>query len=703
MKKNYLFTLVVMLTTQFFWAQIAVVQPVSFTSCVNTASEIKTFVVSDNTTTLGVDIRIGAPTGFEVSKDGTNFSATITLIAVARAAVLGVVTYIPIPATTVYIRMKAHATAGPKSGNVSVDGTARTNRDFTVAGIVNAAPTTPTISASGLTTICPDGNVVLTSSAPAGDRWSNGATTQSITVTTAGTYTVTVTNANGCSATSATTSVTVRTRPGNPTITALGDTTFCQGNSVTLTTQNLGGFQLIPDTFTPIYTWSTGETGTSISATSAGPRTVTVNDVNGCVSFPSRPVTITVNPLPLTPTIVASGNTTFCQGSGVTLTSTSSAPTSSTYTWFKDGNPIRRRRFIEEGPSNGQTLYVTEAGSYTVVVNNGTCTSLQSTARLVTVNPLPNDPTITTSGSTGLCTGSTVTLTSSEETGNTWSTGATTRSITVSTAGNYTVTVTKLGCTSNDPISEDSETGFNLNTAIVTVSAPPARPTITASGATTFCAGGSVVLTSSADSNKWSNGVTGKSITVTTAGTYSAKADNEGCFSTQSSLSRTVVVNAVLSTPTITVVGSLNLLPGGSVTLTSSSATVNRWSNGATTRSIVVRSPGTFSVMVPGICPSPSSNSVVVTTGTPTPTRFSDNAKKATAIAVYPNPSTGVFSVDADTDADFYIANDLGQVVKEFKVFKNTTSTVNAQNLKNGLYFVKSANQNKATKLIIKK
>ena len=91
------------------------------------------------------------------------------------------------------------------------------------------------MTASGSTSLCPGGSVTLT--APAGFTylWSNGAIGQSITVSAAGSYSVTVTNANGCPATSAPVGVTVNPLPQTPTITASGPTSFCQGGSVTLT------------------------------------------------------------------------------------------------------------------------------------------------------------------------------------------------------------------------------------------------------------------------------------------------------------------------------------------------------------------------------------------------------------------------------------------------------------------------------------
>jgi hypothetical protein len=73
---------------------------------------------------------------------------------------------------------------------------------------VNTLPTA-TITASSATTFCQGGSVVLTASSGSSYLWSNGATAQSITVSTAGSYTVTVTNASGCATTSAATSVTV--------------------------------------------------------------------------------------------------------------------------------------------------------------------------------------------------------------------------------------------------------------------------------------------------------------------------------------------------------------------------------------------------------------------------------------------------------------------------------------------------------------
>ncbi len=421
---------------------------------------------------------------------------------------------------------------------------------------VNPNPPVPTITASGPTTFCAGGSVVLTSSAATDNLWSTGETTKSITVTTSGSYSVQVSNGFGCTSTSTPTNVTVNPIPSTPTITAGGPTTFCTGGSVVLTSSATSG-----------NVWSTGETTQSITVTTAGSYTVQ-QILLGCSSGSSAATNVIVNPTPATPTISAGGATTFCAGGSVVLTSTPGT----SYLW-----------------SNGattQSITVTSSGSYSVMIVDGACSSTASNVINVTVNPIPAAPTITAGGPTTFCSGGSVVLTSSSSTGNTWSTGATTQSITVSTSGTYTVNVTSLGCTSPNA----SQT--------ITVNPIPAAPTVTAGGPTTFCAGGSVVLTSSVSSgNTWSTTETTQSITVSTSGSYTVTQTVSGCTSAASAPVN-VIVNTIPSVPTITASGPTTFCAGGSVTLTSSSPTNNFWSNGATTQSITVSTSGTFLVQV---------------------------------------------------------------------------------------------------------
>ncbi|MBI2966935.1 MAG: gliding motility-associated C-terminal domain-containing protein [Bacteroidetes bacterium] len=355
--------------------------------------------------------------------------------------------------------------------------------------ITEPSPVTPTITAGGPTTFCAGGSVTLTSSAASSYSWSTLEITQGITVSSGGTYTVTVTDGSGCTGT-ANQAVTVNSNP-TPTITPGGPTTFCAGGSVTLTSSAASS-----------YSWTTLETTQGIIVSSGGTYTVTVTDGNGCTGTASQAVTVNSNPVP---TITPGGPTTFCAGGSVMLTSSAA----SSYSWST----------LE----TTQGIIVSSGGTYTVTVTDGNgCTGTTSQAVTVNSNPIP---TITAGGPTTFCAGGSVTLTSSAASSYSWSTLETTQGITASTGGTYTVTVTDgNGCTGT------------ANQA-VTVNSNP-TPTITAGGPTTFCAGGSVTLTSSAASSySWSTLETTQAITVSASGTYTITVtDPNGCTGTDSEM-----------------------------------------------------------------------------------------------------------------------------------------------------------------------
>ncbi|HMC70624.1 MAG TPA: hypothetical protein VKJ07_15820, partial [Mycobacteriales bacterium] len=333
---------------------------------------------------------------------------------------------------------------------------------------VNPLPAA-TITASGPTTFCAGGSVTLTASAASAYLWSNGATTQAITVTAGGSYSVTVTNANGCSATSAPTVITVNPNP-TAAITAGGPTTFCAGGSVTLTAS--GGSS---------YLWSTGAMTESIAATVSGSYSVTVTNANGC-SATSSPAVVTVNPLPAA-TITASGPTTFCSGGNVMLTASSGA----SYLW-----------------STGATtasIVANSSGNYNVTVTNASGCSTTSQAVAVTVNALP-DATITapssvcasTSGDNAQVTsvsGGTYAWTIA---GGTITSGAGTYQITFKPSGSSPVTLGVTVTNANGCAAS--------STRIVDVHSVP-RPAITPSGATSFCNSGVLTAPAGYASYSW--------------------------------------------------------------------------------------------------------------------------------------------------------------------------------------------------------
>jgi hypothetical protein len=116
---------------------------------------------------------------------------------------------------------------------------------------------------------------------------------------------------------------------------------------------------------------------------------------------------------------------------------------------------------------------------------------------------------ITTDGEAVLCgAGDQVTLTGNAGFNYSWSTGATTQSISVAEAGIYTLTI-------------DDGSGCSGVSSIAVLDSPDETPTVDLTGEAIFCEGGVVELTSStAAAYAWSNGATTQTVQVSTSGTY---------------------------------------------------------------------------------------------------------------------------------------------------------------------------------------
>ncbi len=508
-----------------------------------------------------------------------------------------------------------------------------------------ANPPTPIITSNGNTTFCDGGNVTLDAGTFTSYSWSNGATTQTITVASSGICGVTVTDANTCTGTA---SITVSINPNpTPVITSIGSTTFCDGGSVMLdagtfisyswsngaTTQTIittiGGIYIVTVTNantctgtasiavavnpnpiptimgltstcagTPVsldagswisYLWSTSETIQLITTATGGAIQVTVTDGNGCTGVASTYVTI--NALP-TPSIAPNGPTTFCDGGSVSLDAGSYA----SYLW-NDG-------------SSAETITAFGTQPYCVTVTdvNGcsgtTCLSVTVYSNLTAI--------ITPNGPTAFCAGGSVALTASGGTAYSWSDGASTATINASASGTYSVTVSNgQGCSASA-------------STTVTVYQNPI-PTIIPNGPTTFCQGGSVLLNAGAYSSYlWSNGAITQSITVVASNPYRVTVTNaHGCTAAAAQINITV-------TPTITglaIVGATTTCTGGNSSLsTNNTYSAYLWSNGATTQSITISATGIYYVTVSngGNCSAAAHQSVTVLTA-PIPNIISAN------------------------------------------------------------------------------
>ncbi len=195
--------------------------------------------------------------------------------------------------------------------------------------------------------------------------WSNAQNTDTAKNLSAGTYTLTLTDANGCTAT---TTATI-TQPPALTVTISGPQTICNGSSGTLIANAGGGTK--PYT----YLWSTGSTtdSTTVMPTSTTTYTVNITDANGCKT--STTITIAIgSPI----SIVIIGNHSICDGRSITLCAKTTGGTGGNIYLWQPGN------------LSGPCINVSPASSttYTVsVVDN--CGSNASNTGLVSVNPLP--------------------------------------------------------------------------------------------------------------------------------------------------------------------------------------------------------------------------------------------------------------------------------------------------------------------------
>jgi len=185
-----------------------------------------------------------------------------------------------------------------------------------------------------------------TLNAPAGYTsytWSTGGTTAVISVSTSGTY---ISYAvNGCSTRIDTFVVTFHAMP----VVNLGnDTSFCNGNSVTLTSTQPAG---------SVYNWSNGTTGTSIVVNTSGTYWLQVTNTYGCST------TDTINIVVYNPTTVDLGHDTVnCHGGPVILQSSVLYPPTAVYLWNTGATT--------------PTYSVTATGLYYLTVSLGSCSSV---------------------------------------------------------------------------------------------------------------------------------------------------------------------------------------------------------------------------------------------------------------------------------------------------------------------------------------
>lgn len=359
-------------------------------------------------------------------------------------------------------------TVGPGTYSVTVskEGCFATSAPVTVSYYTVA---TPTISPSGPLIFCQGGSVTLSSSSGNSYQWNTGATSGSITVGQSGNYFVSVTDANGCSATSAAVNVIVHELPS---ATISGGGNLCQ-NAGSTSVLFTGSGGVAPYTFSyrvnggAVQTVRTGSGNTvslSVPATTIGVFTYTLvgvqeSSASTCTNTASGEATVIVNGLP---SATISGSATVCSGASSPVISFTGSGGIAPYVFTYELNGGALQTIQSIGSIATLSVPTTSAGTYVyrlVSVRDASstaCVQVQSGTATVVVNEMPTTPIVTTP-STHLCNGVSTVLSIQNSVASItyqWyrngvllSSGSNT-TITVTSAGVYTVRAVSIaGCT----------------------------------------------------------------------------------------------------------------------------------------------------------------------------------------------------------------------------------------------------------------
>ncbi len=427
-------------------------------------------------------------------------------------------------------------------------------------------------TASNTGAYCEGQTIALQTTSTGSYAWSgpNGFTStqqnptiENATTANTGTYTLVVTNANGC-ITEASTEVVVNT---NPTLTASNTGAYCAGETISLSAaSNATSFAWSgPNGFT-----STLQNPTigNAATTNAGTYTVVATNANGC--FVNASTNVVVN---AAPTANASNTGEYCEGQTIALQTTSTG----SYAWSGPNGFTS----TEQNPTIGNAT-TTNAGTYTLVVTSANGCAAEATTEVV-VNATP---TLTASNTGAYCVGETISLSAASDAASfAWNgpngftstmQNPTIENAATTNAGTYAVVATSAnGCTAN------------ANTVV----AVNANPTANASNTGAYCEGQTITLqTTSTGSYAWSgpNGFTSTeqnptigNATLANAGTYTLVVSTaNGC---NAEASTTVVVNA---NPTVELGANVTVCSGASAVLDAGAGLTYHWSTGATTQTI---------------------------------------------------------------------------------------------------------------------
>ncbi|MFN4233268.1 MAG: gliding motility-associated C-terminal domain-containing protein [Bacteroidia bacterium] len=399
--------------------------------------------------------------------------------------------------------------------------------------------------------------------------WSNGATSEDITGLGAGTYTVTVTDANGCQAS---TSATI-TQPSGITLTTSSTPSTCSGNTGTATVSASGG----SGTYTYLWNDPFNQTTATANNLAAGTYSVTVTDGTGCVTATSVIVNSSSG---LSATASVTDATCYGASTGAIDITVTGGNSPFTYLWSNN--------------STSQDLSNISAGTYSLLITDNTnCTFFisatvnqpqQITLNFVTQNPLCNN-----------ATNGQVLLTVAGGTPNytyLWSNNATSANLSNVGAGSYSVTITdQNNCTANGTVTLSNPPilllGFNTTNA-------------TCNGSSTGAIDLNVQGGTPPYNYLWSNGAQTQDISNIPAGNYSVTvSDTNNC-------SAALAINVSEPAPLSIALDSITHLlcngtANGGIDISVTGGTLPytySWDNGATSQDLSGLSGGTYTVIV---------------------------------------------------------------------------------------------------------
>jgi gliding motility-associated-like protein len=347
--------------------------------------------------------------------------------------------------------------------------------------------------------------------------WSNNTTAQDPSNLIAGVYTVTVTDANGCTATL---SITITQPATAVSISTTVQNILCLNGTGSINSTSAGGVS--PYT----YSWSNQAITQNITNLQAGNYTVTVTDANGCTANGVGVVAITLSTVPVQINNSTGTNVLTCTTPAISLQATGGV----TYTWTGGQTP------------NTANNVITIPGSYTVnMIDPNGCPVSQSI--VITQNITPPSSGITNSTGTTIidCNASSINLLATGGGTYQWNNALGTNAAqSISQAGSFTVVVTAAnGC-------------LDSSTVVLTVAPVPLVTGID----TTICSGQSVLITPvyypTGGQVIWTNGQTTPNLTVSPTSTtmYSVLYTWNGCTATED------IIVTVNPTPTLSVTSS---------------------------------------------------------------------------------------------------------------------------------------------------